>query len=83
MTTTEDRVATNHRALMAAAAKLERAGFTGDSYRFVEGLVVNLLADGWRPVEPAPALRGPTSTEAGRRAAREIFEQTRREKGNH
>ncbi len=44
---------------MAAADRLTRAGFDGDAYRFVEALAVNLLADGYRPVQPPPPLRGP------------------------
>lgn len=56
---TADQLAVNSRALIAAAAKLEHAGYDGDSYRFIEGLVLNLLADGYRPVQKPPPLRGP------------------------
>ncbi len=56
---TASQLAVNSRALMAAADRLTRAGYDGDAYRFVEGLLVNALADGYRPVEPPPPLRGP------------------------
>jgi len=79
---TPAQVATNNRALIAAAAKLEKAGFTGDSYRFVEALIVSVLDDGFRRIEK-PTPRGPGSTEAGREAARRLYETTRREKENH
>lgn len=56
---TAEQTAVNHRALIAAAAKLERTGYDGDAYRYVEGLVLSVLADGYRPVDkPVPA-RGP------------------------
>ncbi len=56
---TAAQVAVNSRALMAAADRLTRAGYDGDAYSFVEGLLGNALADGYRPVEPPPLLRGP------------------------
>jgi hypothetical protein len=56
---TADQTAVNHAALIAAAARLEGAGYDGDSYRFVEGLVVSVLADGYWRLEPVPAPRGP------------------------
>jgi hypothetical protein len=77
---TAEQTAINTRALMAAAAKVERIGYDGDAYRFVEGLVVSVLADGYRKVEPPPPLHGPTSTEAGRAEARRLFEEARRKK---
>ena len=72
-----DQTAVNTRALMAAAARLESAGYDGDAYRFCESLVVSVLADGYKRVEPPPALRGPTSTTAGRAAARALYQQIR------
>lgn len=66
---TADQLAVNSRALIAAAAKLDHAGYDGDAYRFVEGLVVSVLADGYRPVEKPPPMQGPCSTPAARAAA--------------
>jgi hypothetical protein len=77
---TTDQTVINSRALIAAAAKLEAKGFTGNAYAFVEGLILAAIADGYRRIEPIPDLHGPSSTKAGREAARQIFEQTRREK---
>ncbi len=61
---TAAQLAVNARALMAAADRLTRAGYDGDAYRFVEHLLVNALADGYRPLEPAPPLRGPGANPA-------------------
>jgi hypothetical protein len=55
-----DQTVINSRALIAAAAKLEAKGYDGDSYRFVEGLVLSVLADGYRRLEPVPDLRPAT-----------------------
>jgi inosine-uridine nucleoside N-ribohydrolase len=74
-----DQTAINARALIAAAAKLEAKGYDGDAYAFVEGLILAAIADGYRRIEPIPDLRGPSSTKAGREAARQIFEQTRKQ----
>lgn len=74
------QIAINDNALRSAAARLEAAGYQGDAFRFVESMVVSVLADGYSRVEAPPALAGPTSTEEGRRRAREIFEETRRAK---
>jgi hypothetical protein len=57
---TENQTAVNSRALLAAAAKLDAKGYEGDSYRFVEGLVLSVLADGYRRIEPVPDLRPAT-----------------------
>lgn len=72
---TADQLAINSRALMAAAAKLEHAGYDGDAYRFVEGLVLSVLADGYRKADPPPPLRGTHSTAAARAAALEATRQ--------
>lgn len=72
--------ARNAAAVRNLAARLERLGYTGDSYTEAEHIALNLLADGYRPVEAPVALTGPTSTEEGRRRAREIFEEMRRAK---
>jgi hypothetical protein len=76
---TAEQTAVNTRALMTAAAKLERIGYDGDAYRFVEGLVLSVLADGYRPLPKPVPLRPttPASTPAGRAAARAIYEQAR------
>jgi Mn-dependent DtxR family transcriptional regulator len=75
---TPDQIAANHRALTNLAAHLEHLGYTGgDAHNQAERIAHALHRDGWRPVEKPPAMRGPTSTPAGRRAARELFEQIR------
>ena len=71
---TPTQLAVNSRALMAAADKLTRRGFDGDAYRFVENLIVNLLADGYRPVEPPVPARGPGASRAARKAALQAAE---------
>lgn len=77
---TTAQIATNAAAIRNLAARLERLGYGGDCHAEAEHIALNLLADGYKRVEAPPALAGPTSTEAGRRRAREIFEQTRRAK---
>jgi hypothetical protein len=80
---TEHAVAANAAAIRNLAARLERMGYEGDCHAEAEHIALNLLADGYRPLEPPPTPRGPGSTEAGREAARRIYDQTRREKENH
>lgn len=77
---TELDIARNATAVRNLAARLERLGFTGDSYTEAEHIALNLLADGYRKVEPLPPLHGPSSTEAGRAEARRLFEEARRQK---
>lgn len=77
---TELEIARNHRAITNMAGRLEAWGLD-DAYKRAEFLLMNAYADGYRPVDKPPALHGPSSTEAGRRAAREIFAATLREKG--
>jgi hypothetical protein len=72
--TSQLQTITNSRALLAAAAKLENTGWTGDSFRFVEGLVLSVLADGFRPLDPPVPTQGAGSTEAARRDALAIAE---------
>lgn len=76
---TEHAVATNAAAIRNLAARLEAWGLT-DAHKRAEFIALNLLAEGYRPLEPPPALHGPTSTAAGRKRAREIWEASRREK---
>jgi len=77
---TEHVVATNAKALLNLAGRLERMGYSGDCHAEAEHIALNLLADGYRPLEPPPTPRGPGSTRQGREAARRIYDQTRREK---
>jgi hypothetical protein len=62
---TIEQTAINHRALMAATTQLENAGYKGDAFRFIENLILTVLADGYRRIEPPPPPRGPG---AGRQA---------------
>lgn len=54
---TEFDVARNGRALRNLAARLERMGYTGDTYTEAEHIAMNLLADGYAPIEPVPPPR--------------------------
>ena len=69
-------VARNAKAVANLAARLEAWGLTDPEQR-AEHVVMNLAADGYRPLDRPVPLAGPSSTEAGRRRARELFEQTR------
>jgi len=71
---TAAQIATNHRALMGLAARLERLGYTGDTYAEAEHIALNLLADGYRPVEPPVPARGPGASRAAIDAAKEAAE---------
>jgi hypothetical protein len=75
----EHDIARNAAAIRNLAGRLERLGYTGDCHTEAEHIAVNLLADGYRRIEPVPDLHGPSSTKAGREAARQIFEQTRKQ----
>jgi hypothetical protein len=70
-------VATNAAAVANLADALHNWGLSDPQER-AEHLIRQLTADGWRPIDPPPTLRGPQSTDAGRAAARELYEQTRR-----
>jgi hypothetical protein len=72
-------VARNAAAIRNLADTLERWGL-GDAHNRAEHIARRLTADGWRELEPVPAPRGPTSTRAGREAARKLFEETLKEK---
>jgi hypothetical protein len=54
---TEHIVATNATALRNLAARLERMGYTGDTYAEAEHIALNLLADGYQRIEPVPPVR--------------------------
>jgi len=65
------QIVVNHQAVTNLAAKLEKLGYSGDDvHEVAEHIALNLLADGYRPVERIPDLR-PTrvATEAERKAA--------------
>lgn len=74
-----DQVAVNHKAITAAVERLTATGWDGDSYRFVESLLLDALASGYRKLEPPPPLRGPGASRAAIDAARELFEETRKQ----
>lgn len=66
---TEHAIAVNATAIRNLAARLERMGYHGDSHAEAEAIALNLLADGYRPVEKPPPLRGAHSTAQARAAA--------------
>jgi hypothetical protein len=66
---TELAIARNAAAIRNLAARLERMGYVGDCHAEAEHIALNLLADGYRRVEPPPPLRGPSSTPTARAAA--------------
>jgi hypothetical protein len=82
---TTDQIAVNHRALIAAADKLTRTGYDGDAYRFVEGLILAVIADGYRRIEPPVPTRGTgasrTSIDAALRAAADAVAASKERRG--
>lgn len=78
---TADQTAINNRIVIAAAARLETSGFTGDAYRFCESLLMNALADGYRALPRPVPVRGPgarrESIDAALRATRAAIDQAR------
>jgi len=78
-------VAANAKALLNLAARLERMGYDGDCHAEAEHIALNLLADGYRPLEPPPTPRGPgacrESIEAAKQAAAEAVKAAK-ERGN-
>ena len=80
-TVTAEQVGVNAKAVLAAAARLEARGWQGpDAAAFVEGLLLEAIRSGYRPLDPPPALRGTSSTTEGRARAKALFEETMREK---
>lgn len=66
---TEAQIAKNDAVVREAAARVEAIGYTGDAHRFVESLLMNCHADGWRPIERIPDLRpANVATDEERRA---------------
>jgi hypothetical protein len=66
----EAEIARNAAALRNLAARLERMGYTGgDAHTEAEHIAVNLLADGYRPIDKPPPLRGPGASRQAREAA--------------
>lgn len=72
-------VARNAAAVRAVAALLAREGAQSPDV-LAEQIADVMAREGWVPLEKPPTPRGPGSTEAGRRAARRLFEQTRPKK---
>lgn len=66
---TPHQIATNASAVRNLAGQLEALGFTGDAYAVAEKLAVNLLADGYKPVDAPVPVVGPSSTPEARQAA--------------
>jgi hypothetical protein len=69
---TAAQIGINDRALRNAAEKVAAIGYQGDPHRFVEALIVSVLGDGYRPIEPPIPLRpaGPIASEAVRADAK-------------
>jgi hypothetical protein len=70
-----EQVAVNAKAIRNLAARLERLGYTGDCHTEAEHIAVNLLADGYRRIEPIPDLRPATiapDDSPGRREFRQV-----------
>lgn len=63
------QVAINDKAIRAQADRLAATGWDGDAYRFVESLLLNAVADGWKRLEPPPPLAGPGASRAAINAA--------------
>jgi hypothetical protein len=76
--TAEAQVAANAAVLRGLADVLTRWGLADEHDR--AAWIANYLhREGWRHIEPLPALHGPSSTEAGRAEARRIYEAARRQ----
>ena len=73
---TPDQVATNAAAVRSLADILTRWGLA-DPHDRAEWIANHLHSEGWRHITPPPPLRGPSSTDAGRAAARRLYQQTR------
>jgi hypothetical protein len=69
MTTPEQQVAANHRAVTNLAARLERLGYGGDSHAEAEHIAAELHADGWRALPKPVPVRGPGASRASIDAA--------------
>jgi hypothetical protein len=78
--TIEHAVAANAAAIRNLAARLENWGLS-DPHERAEHIVLNLAADGFRPLEPPPAPRGPgarrESIDAAKQAAAEAVRAAR------
>lgn len=67
---TVTQVAVNAAAVRNLAARLERLGYTGDAHTEAEHIALNLLADGYRPVDKPVPRRGPGASRAAIDAAK-------------
>ena len=80
------QIATNAAALRNLADRLERLGYAGDCYAEAEHIAVNLLADGYKPVERSAPPVGSGSTPEHRQAvldeARRLIDASRRTRGS-
>ena len=73
---TPAQIATNAAAIRAVADRLEREGHQAPE-ALAEEIAALLARENWRPIEPPPRPSGPGSTEAGRKAARALFDELR------
>ena len=66
------QVVTNHKAVANLAARLEQLGYRGDDvHQVAEHLALNLLADGYRRVDPPVPTTGPGATRDAIEAAKQ------------
>lgn len=72
---TAAQIAANATALRNLATRLERLGYTGDTHAEAEHIALNLLADGFRPVERPVPNRGPGASRAAIEAAKAAAER--------
>ena len=76
MTGPEVQVATNAAAVRSLADILTRWGLA-DAHDRATWIAQHLHREGWRHITPPPPLRGPSSTDAGRAAARRLYHDIR------
>jgi hypothetical protein len=69
------QVAANATALRNLAARLERMGYTGDTHAEAEHIALNLLADGYRRIEPPVPTRGTGASRDAIEAARKATDE--------
>ncbi|MGZ4560266.1 MAG: hypothetical protein ACXVXJ_04725 [Mycobacteriaceae bacterium] len=80
--TPPSQIATNAAAIRAVADRLEREGHP-DAHGLAEEIAALLTLSGYRPIEPPPRPSGPGSTEAGRAAAKALFDELRTPKESY
>lgn len=65
------QISVNHRAVVNLAGRLEQLGYRGDDVHAVaDHLARNLIADGYRPIQPPVPAQGPGASREAIEAAR-------------